>query len=250
MDEMNKKTVMHEDEIDLLELAGVLFSHIRLLVTLMLLGGLIAGGITKFLMTPVYSSTSMLYIISSSTSITSLADIQVGSSLTKDYEELILSRPIVDQVIEDLNLNRTYNQVVTQTTVTNPSNTRIIKIKIEDEDPQLAKDIADAFAKVSMEKMSEIMRVDAANIAQYGYVATIPDGPSLTKNTAIGAMLGLFLAAAFVVIAFLIDDTVSTPEDVEKYLSLNTLASIPMSEEEEKTAKNGKKKKKLIKGVI
>ena len=240
----NQNLSRDEVEIDLLELLMALRARILLLLASAFGAGIVAALFTHFLITPIYSSTSVLYILSSSTSLTSLADIQVGTQLTSDYEQLIQGRPIVEGVIEELNLNRTYEQVLRQTTITNPSNTRIIKIKISDADPVLAKDMADAFAEVSKEQLSAIMKTDEPSIAQYAVVAEHPDSPSLVKNTLMGAFLGLFLAAAFVIVSFLLDDTVTTPEDVEKYLGLNTLASIPMKEEEEEAIRKRKKKNK------
>ena len=58
-------------------------------------------------------------------------------------------------------------------------------------------------------------------------VPTSPSSPSLTRNIEKGALVGLVLVAAYLVIRFLLDDTISTEEDVRKYLGLNTLASIP-----------------------
>ena len=240
----NQDLMRDEIEIDLLDLLMVLKARIILLIASAVGMGLVVALFTHFMITPIYSSTSVLYILSSSTSITSLADIQVGTSLTSDYEQLIQGRPIVEGVIENLNLNRTYEQVLQQTTITNPSNTRILKITISDADPELAKDMADEFAKVSIKQLSEIMKTDEPSIAQYAVVAQKPDSPNLLKNTLLGAFLGIFLAAAFVIVSYLMDDTVSTPEDIEKYLGLNTLASIPMKEEEAEAAKKRKTKKK------
>ena len=73
------------DEIDLLELAAVLFAHIKLLIAALILGTGIALAITRFLIIPQYTATSTLYIFSKTTSITSLADLQIGSQLTNDF---------------------------------------------------------------------------------------------------------------------------------------------------------------------
>ncbi len=60
------------------------------------------------------------------------------------------------------------------------------------------------------------------------------------KNTFIGGVLGIFLMIAVILVRFLMDDTVKTPEDVEKYLQLSTLAVIPLNEGEE----DGRRKRK------
>ena len=155
-----------EIEIDLLE---IFFLLKRRLWILLLTGIIFATGtglITNYLIQPLYSSTAKLYILTSSTSITSLADIQVGSSLTKDYIQLVQSRPVVEQVIENLNLNNTYEGLLQQMTFTNPSDTRILVITAEDPNPVLAKDIVDQFVEVSKVSISNIMKTDEPSIVE------------------------------------------------------------------------------------
>ena len=80
----------------------------------------------------------------------------------------------------------------------------------------------------------------------------VPGGGSLgggvalfALNFIIGGVIGVFLMIAIVLVRFLMDDTVKTPEDVEKYLQLSTLAVIPLNEGEP----DGKKKKKKARAV-
>ena len=64
--------------------------------------------------------------------------------------------------------------------------------------------------------------------------------PNLLKNIAIGGALGIFLAAAVILVIYMMDDTVKTSDDIEKYLGLNTLTAIPLREGEKKTRKKAK----------
>lgn len=232
-----------EVEIDLLELLYEFKKKILVIILTALIAAAGTGLFTHYLIQPLYSSTSKLYILTSSTSITSLADIQIGTSLTVDYIQLVQSRPVVDQVIENLKLNRTYEELLDQMTFSNPSNSRILVITANDPDPVLAKDIVDEFANVAKQRISAIMKTEEPTVVEYGYVGERPVSPSLKKNTVIGTLLGAILAMGVIVVLYLIDDTVKTPEDVEKYLGLNTLTSIPLQEGEKKS------RKKKVKGV-
>lgn len=231
-------------EIDLVEI----FFLLKKKLWIILLAGLIvagaSGAITRYFIQPLYSSTSKLYILTKSTSITSFADIQIGSSLTKDYIQLVQSRPVVDQVITNLNLNRDYEQLLKQMTFSNPADTRILVMTAEDPDPVLAKDIVDQFAKVSRETLSAIMKTDEPSIVELGYIAEKPVSPNMFKNILIGAILGILVSSAVVIMLYLIDDTVKSADDIEKYLGLNTMAAIPLQEEDKKTKKNNRKHKK------
>ncbi|MBR3769316.1 MAG: polysaccharide export protein [Lachnospiraceae bacterium] len=230
-----------EIEIDLLEIFYVIRSKMLIILASMIAFGGIMFGYSTLLAQPIYESTARMYILTQSTSITSLADIQVGTSLTQDYKVLITSRTVVEQVIENLQLDCTYGQMLEQVSVNNPSNTRIIEITIQDNIPEDAKLIVDEFVEVSREKISDIMVTDAPSVVDYGNMPVNPVSPNIMKNTVIGAALGAFLAIAIVIVIFLMDDTVKTADDVEKYLGLNTLTSVPLKEGEKKA-----KKKKFL----
>lgn len=233
-----------EEEIDLLELFFALWKKAWILALALVIAGTATFCFSKFCLDPVYESTSKLFILTKTTSITSLADIQMGSSLTKDYVELIQSRPVVEQVIENLGINRTYEEMLEQIEVVNKSDTRIIAITAKDTDPVLAKDIVDQFAQVASERISVIMKTDAPSVVEYGIVSDKKVEPSNVKNAAIGGALAFFVAAAIIIVLHLLDDTIKTAEDVDKYLKLNVLTAVPMAEEEKKTKKLGKGGKK------
>ena len=174
---MNKN--QEEVEIDLLEILFLIKKRIWIILAVGAIFGVVTGIITRYAIEPTYQSTAKLYILTSSTSITSLADIQIGTSLTKDYVQLVQSRPVVEEVIENLNLNRTYEEVLRQMTFSNPTDTRILVISAEDADPVLAKDIVDQFVEVSRASISRIMKTEEPNIVELGYIADKPVSPSM-----------------------------------------------------------------------
>ena len=94
-----------ETEIDLLELFYYLKAKIAWLIAAFAVGAVIAGLITYFLITPKYQATSKVYMVSaSSDSIVNLADLNLGTSLSDDYVELLKVRPIFEEIIEELQL--------------------------------------------------------------------------------------------------------------------------------------------------
>lgn len=213
-----------EIEIDLREIWGVLKKRALAIVLVALIAALIAGAVSFFVITPQYSSTARLYILTQSTSITSLADIQAGTSLASDYLELIKSRPVVEKVIKDLNLKDSYQEMLDRMTVANPENTRILNITIEDPDAAVAKEIANDFALVSQKQISEIMKTDEPTIAEKAVIAETPTKPDKKKDIAIGFLIGLLGSALFFIIRYITNDSIRSQEDIEKYLGLNTLA--------------------------
>ena len=194
---------------------------------------------SKFMLTPQYQSTSELYVLSSSTSITSLADIQVGTYMTRDYVVVITGRPVLDQVIKNLDLDISYRSLRGKIRVNNPDDTRIIQITITDANPNRAKLIADELAEVSSAYIAEKMDQDAPSIISYGYADGGAVSPNISKNTMLGALIGAVIAMAIILISYLLNDTIMSPEEMERKLGLNVLGTLPLEEEEY----DGKKKK-------
>ena len=244
MQNMNYYEAEKEEEIDLQELFFELLSHWKSIAVSTILIATIAFFISKFLITPMYESTSALYVMSKSTSITSLADLQIGSNLTQDYMEVVGGRPVLDEVINRLGLEENYKELSEKLELENPNNSRILKITIKDADPYRAKAIADDIAVVAADFISRKMDQDPPSIIQHGYADGEKVSPSTMKNTAIGGIIGFILAAGIIVVSYLMNDTIMTPEDVEKKLGLNVLASLPIDEEEYDGAKSSKKGKK------
>lgn len=233
-----------ELEIDLKELFFELLSHWKILTVSTIMAAAIALVASKFILVPQYESTSALYVLSNS--ITSLADIQIGSSLTNDYIVVVKGRPILDQVIENLNLDETYDSLEDRITLENPADSRILEITVRDTDPNRAKVIADEMASVASDYISIKMDQSAPTTIQNGYADGEPVSPHVGMNTLIGAIVGFLLAAAIITISYLLDDTIMTEEDVEQKLGMNLLGSLPevTSDDNRKDSRRKKKKKR------
>lgn len=217
-----------EIEIDLSELIKLMLQKLWIIILCFIIGGALAFGATKILITPQYSSSSMIYILTQTEEQSLLSDVQVGEKLTVDFITLAKSRPVIEAVNEELGLGYSYEKLEKMVNVENPEDTRILKFTATHEDPEVARDIANAMAEAAIERVASVMNTDEPNIVEEAVAAKKPSSPSVMKNTAIGAMLGAILAMALILIRFLMNDTIQTEEDVRKYLDLHTLAAIPL----------------------
>lgn len=232
-----------EIEIDLMELFLMLLRKWKLLAAGLLAGIIIAAAVTAALITPQYESSSMIYILTKTTSVTSLADLQMGTQLTVDFETLATSRPVIDDVQKKLGLKDiSYEEFTHLVKVSNPTDTRILKITATHPDPETAAKIANAMADATADRVSEVMSTDRPSIVEEGVVPVNPASPNMIKNAAIGGILGFLLLAGIVVVRFLMDDTIKTEEDVTRHLQLNTLAAVPLEKGEEPAKKRKRKK--------
>lgn len=217
-----------EMEIDLIELFGHFMEKIWWIIGAFLVGAILAGLITQFAITPKYTATSKMYMVSSSSqSVVDLTDLNIGQSISQDYVELLKTRPIVEDVIQEQGLDYTYNQLINMMGVSIINNTRIIKIDVTSTDPQEAMNIANAIAEKGVSELPKVMETPEPHVAEYAIVPENKSSPSLTKNTMIGALLGLLIMLAIFTVQFLMDDTFKTAEDLEREFGAMPLTVIP-----------------------
>lgn len=233
-----------EVEIDLLEIFALLKDKIVKIVGVgVILAALVAIG-TLFIIKPQYESTSKLYIVGESNSIMSLTSLQAGSQLAQDYIHIVESRPVIEKVISNLNLDMEYDDLLDIITLNNPSDTRILEVTAKTDDPYVAKEIVDEIGKVSADRIKTIMGVDPPTTVEYGHVADEKSSPSLVKNTAVGLVGGMFVSAFIIIVIYLLNNTISSEDDVEKYLGLNNLGVIPIEEGSVEQMMRDKRKRK------
>ena len=217
-----------EMEIDLLELFGHFMDKIWWIILGFLAGALIAGLITHFVITPKYTATAKMYMVSSSSqSVVDLTDLNIGQSISGDYVELLKTRPIVEGVIQEQDLDYSYNQLVNMLSLSVVNNTRSIKIDATSTDPKEAMNIANAIAEKGVSELPKLMETPAPHIAEYAIVPVNKSSPSLTKNTMIGALLGLLIMLGLFTVQFLMDDTFKTAEEIEREFGVMPLTVIP-----------------------
>ena len=222
-----KQSGQDEDVIDLMELFFALRKHLVLLILTAIIGGGLGFAVSRFVLTPTYTSTSMIYVMSKETTLTSLADLQIGSQLTQDYKVLTTSRTVMEDVIQKLGLKYDYMTLRSKVSLDNPTDTRILNISVLDTDPQMAKKLTDAVADSASSYIADIMEQDPPKIIEYGEIPLQKTGPKTGRNTMMGALLFLLVAVAFVTIDMLTNDTIKTEDDIENYFGLPVLATIP-----------------------
>lgn len=217
-----------EDTIDLVALFYLLFGHIWQILFCLVLGAIIAFAGTYFLIKPQYTASSKMYILSASNdSVVNLSDLQVGAQLTKDYQELLLSRPLLEDVVENLDLPMSYSQLAGMISITNTNDTRILKITVTSIDPQQAADIANELVNQAIIYLPRIMETDPPNVVETAIVPTHKSSPSYSKNTMLGGLALAVLYCGILVVRFLMNDTMVTPDDIERTFGVQPLATIP-----------------------
>lgn len=240
----NRPMENEEIEIDLMQL----WYAVRHRFWLVLLAGFIvadiAFGITKFLITPMYSSSATMLVVTKETTLSSLADLQLGSQLTNDYEILITSRPVLERTIEELDLETNYKHLRNTISISNPNDSRMLIITTLQPDPALAKKVVDTLSEISSEYIAEKMEVTAPKIIEEGEIPITQSSPSLLRNTAIGGMLGILAAVFLICVAVILNDSIQSEDDIERYLQLPVFAVVPDKSGASKKSTNKKKRER------
>lgn len=229
-----------EIEIELQELILVILNKFWVIFFTGVILGLLGFILSKFVLTPQYESITKIYVLSKQNEANiTYSDLQMGSQLTKDYQELIVSRPVLENVIIEQGLDEEYTQLKKKIDVTIPSDTRIISITVTDESPYEAMNIANSIREYSADQIAKVMDIKAVNVVEEASLPTTPASPNIMKSTLIGVLIGIVLATALVAFRFIVDDTIKNQDDIEKRLGLSTLAVIPLQ-----NTKSSKKKRK------
>ena len=234
-----------EYEIDLKEIAIVILDRIWIVISVGIACALLVGIITKVFITPMYTSTTKLYVINKQSSENNITytDLQTGNLLTNDYIIQVKGTKVLSQVISELNLTDTEDELASRITVSNPENSRFIVISVSDKDPVVAQQIASCVAEVSSDVVKEVMDLEKVNVAEEANLPLEESSPNLKKNVLLGGAAGVFVSLLLIVVFYLLNDRIRTPEDVKRYLGLNTLGQIPVLENSGNTKRKQRHKK-------
>lgn len=244
--EKNQSVQMDDEaEIDLLELFYYLRKRLVWLVLAFIIGGIIVGTVSYYLITPKYEATAKVYMVSaSSDSLINLSDLNLGTSLSEDYEEMLRIRPIYEKIIEELDLDYTYEDFLKLIEISTVGNTRVLQITVETEDPEESKNIANLLADNAENYLPDLMETSEPNVAEYAILPEKPSSPDIVMNTMIGAIAALVLLGGIFIVRFVMDDTFKSAEDVERIFGVMPLTVIPESDSKELKSKKHRKKRK------
>jgi capsular polysaccharide biosynthesis protein len=216
-------------EIDVKELLLVLRHKLWIILLIGIIGTVGSGAVSKYLVQPIYTSTTKVYVINrQDENKMTLSDLQTGEQLTKDYLILVKSRPVTEKVIRELGLDLTHEELSEKIKVISPEETRILEISVEYQDPYIAKQLADLIASVSSEHMVSVMEIEKVNIVEPGNLPSTPTSPNIAINTILGGGIGVVLVSFLIVLVYIMNDSIRSTEDIEKYLNITTLGIIPL----------------------
>lgn len=223
---MSKHT---ESEIDILSLLKMLWGKKVIILIVTLLCGIAGWLVSAFFITPTYTSTTKIYVVSQQSAETALTaqDLQAGSYLVKDYQQIITSESVLGQAISESGVDLSIKQLSQKVAVEVPSDTRIVTIRIEDEAPERAAVLANAVRTVAADKIREVTKVSDVTTLEEAKTPLAPSAPNKSRNALLAMIAGTILVTLIILALELLNDRVRKPEDIEENLGFPLLAVIP-----------------------
>lgn len=221
------------EELDLRDLLEVIVKRWWIIAALTIAAGIISILVSFFVLQPVYQSDTVVYVgkdteVNQNSGI-GYNDIMLNDRLVNDYRELVKTRQVSDMIIKKLGMEDiTVDKMADKLTVESKKDTHFIVISATDADPETARDIANTAADVFEQRVVDIMKVQNVQIVDKAEVPAKPVKPNKKMNVAIAVVLGMMLGFGVVFLMEYLDNTIKTPEDVEKHLGLPVIGTIPV----------------------
>ena len=171
----------------------------------------------------------MIYLRSSDMSSAAdvLQNLQIGNQVVADYEVILKSRPVVEDVIRELKLDTTVKELNKKVTVKNLPDTHIIQISARDTDPVMAMKITNSYLEYGLDSIRQI-EIKEPFVVENAIVNYQKVAPSNTKNVIVGFLLGLMASVGFAIAKIILNDKLNSTDMVERTLGYPILSAIPV----------------------
>lgn len=229
----NKNSVAREYEIDIIHILKAIWRKMWLIVLCAVLVSAIAFSYAAFFITPMYSSSTMMYVNNKSFSIggisgsISQSELFAAQSLVQTYLVILNNRTTLEQIIEKTGVDYTWQQLSGMISASPVNETEIFKVTVVASDPYVAATIVNGIAEVLPERVADIIQGSSMKIVDRGIVNTHKVSPNVTSYTMIGFALGFILACAIIVVYALLDDTIRGEDYIAQKYDYPILARIP-----------------------
>ena len=161
-------------------------------------------------------------------------DILLNQKLVSTYSELIKSKLVLNQVIEKLDLDYKVNELAKLISVDSIENTEILKITVKNEDPKLAKDIANETAKIFSKEIVDIYNINNISIIDKAVLSKNISNNTTIRDSIIALFGGIFISLIILFVKYYFDDTIKFDDDLEEKINMPILGKIGIEKENKK----------------
>ena len=213
--------------IDIIALLSYIFKRCYFIAIAAVIGAVVGGYYVTHFATPVYQATSKIYLAGSETSI-SIADLQLGSSLAVDYQELFKISDTHERVAEILGLDYPYDQLYDMVSVSVPSNSHVMYINVKSSDPEEAMLLANTYAEVAQDYITDRMEMKRPLLLERARKPSSPLSPNIRTVVKDSAVMGGFIPAIVLALLYLVSNRIRSEKDITAAVDLPVLGSLPL----------------------
>ena len=235
-----------EETISLQEILKIIKKRLLLIISLMIVAIGIAIILSFYFIKPIYQVQTQILVNQKVNNQEGLwYQIETDLQLINTYNDIIKSPVILNKVIEELRLDTTPEQLTYQITLSSESDSKVLKIEVQDSNPEKAANIANVTAEVFKEQIPSLMNVDNINILSAATFSENPSpiSPNKEFNLVIGAVIGLMLGIGLAFLLEILDTTIKDEKDVEEILGMpimGLVGSIPLEKVKKSSFKSNK----------
>ncbi|ATD31824.1 hypothetical protein BHM04_11795 [Macrococcus sp. IME1552] len=220
-----------EEVIDLKEIIEILKKNLKLILGLAVTFALIAGLVSFYLIKPTYQSESQVIVNQKGRNAdvyNNPGEVQTNLQLINTYSQMINSKVVRKQVVDQLNLDVSEKSLQPMISVTSEAESQLMKINVTGPDKKETAKIANALADIAQKEVKRVMGVDNLSVFSKADVdeATDPIKPKPLMNIVVAGLLGLILGTAIAFLRSMLDTRLNTEEKIDKYIGLPTLGKI------------------------
>ena len=213
----------------LMDCIEILKNKFWIIVLTMILLLIITGIFSFYIIKPEYQTFSTLMIGKSQNYYEGIEynDILLSQKLVSTYGEIAKSRTVSNEVIKNLGLDFTYEDIRKKVNIAQVGDTGIIRIESRDEKPEIAVKLADEIAKVFIKYVVRIMKIENVQIIDRAEIPTKPIKPVPVVYMTVAGILGIIIGIFIVFLIEFLDNRIKTSDDIIKYLELPIIGIIP-----------------------
>ena len=218
------------EEINLAEVFDYFKSKI-LWIIIAIVAILIIGNVyTIITRVPMYESDTTIVLSGNKDSYNS-TDSQINQNLIGTYREIIKSRNVLSQVIDNLDLKMSVDELSNNITATSVEDTEIIKITVANEKAKDAQRITDEVAKVFSKEVQDIYNLENVTIIDKADLANKPYNINYVKDNIIYLVIGIVLSFGVVFVMYYFDTSIKSSETIEEKFGLTVIGVVPEEKE-------------------
>jgi len=224
-----------EAEISLSELLNILRSHLSKIFLSGLIGVIIFGVYTFFLVTPQYQSTSKIVVNQTQSTGQTLTntDIQTNLNLINTYQSIIQEPIILEDVIANTKVNISTNQLKNKISIQTQNNSLVFGVTVSDGSPYAAAELANAIADSFQSKIGDILDVESVTILSQAVPNLTPVSPNTMLNIFVGLIFGMVVGVAIAFLFEHLDNTIKGSKFINENTGWTDLGSISLMTETE-----------------